>query len=169
MKTQHIWTRQTYWGLCLTALFHYFGTSLRLCCIEFYMLLKLKKLMKHPLIQQSVAHGLHDIYYSKPVSEPKAFFNKYVKISEDAYQVLATRTVNLSNRKHSSLWHDSRKLRIPSSKLAAVPKTERADQQKFVKSHLYPRFKGTADTRHCTLSEPKVRKYFESECLGGRN
>lgn len=83
--------------------------------------------------------------------------------------VLATMTVNQSNGEQSSLWHDSKKLRIPSSKLAAVPKTARADPQKFVKVHLYPRFKGTADKRHGTFSEPKVRKDFESECLGGRN
>lgn len=74
---------------------------------------------------QSVAHGSHDNNYSKPVSELncercKAFFNKYVKISENAYQVLdgSTRTVSQSHGEHSSLWHDSRKLRIQSSKLA---------------------------------------------------
>lgn len=69
---------------------------------------------------QSVTHGSHDMDYSKPVSEPtcercKAFFNKYVKLSENAYRVLATRTLNQSNGEHSSLWHGSRKLRIPSS------------------------------------------------------
>lgn len=47
----------------------------------------------------SVTHGSHDMDYSKPVSEPycercKAFFNKYVKFSENAYQVRATRTVS---------------------------------------------------------------------------
>lgn len=62
---------------------------------------------------QSVTHGLHDMDYSKPVSEPncercKAFLNKYVKLSKNAYQVLATRTVNQSNGEHSSLWHYSR-------------------------------------------------------------
>lgn len=98
----------------------------------------------------SVTHGSHDMDYSKPVSEPycercKAFFNKYVKFSENAYQVRATRTVSQSHGEHSSLWHYCRKLRIQSSKLAAVPKTARADPQKFVKSHLYPRFKGTAN------------------------
>lgn len=86
---------------------------------------------------QSVTHGLHDMDYSKPISEPncercKAFLNKYVKLSKNVYQVLATRTVNQSNGEHSSLWHYSRKLRIPSSKLAAVPKTARADPLKFV-------------------------------------
>lgn len=50
-----------------------------------------------------------------------------------------------------------------------MPKTARADPQKFVKSHLHPRFKGTAETRHGTLSEPTARKDFETECLGGRN
>lgn len=92
---------------------------------------------------QSVTHGSHDMDYSKPVSELncercKAFFNKYVKLLENAYQVLATRTVNQSNGEHRSLWHDIRKLRIPSSKLAAVSKTARADPQNIVKSHSYP-------------------------------
>lgn len=50
-----------------------------------------------------------------------------------------------------------------------MPKTARADPQKFVKTHLYPRFKGIADTIHGTLSEPKAKKDFESKCLGGRN
>lgn len=50
-----------------------------------------------------------------------------------------------------------------------MPKTARADPQKFVKKNLYPRFKGIADTIHGTLSEPKAKKDFESKCLGGRN
>lgn len=107
---------------------------------------------------QSVAHGSHDNDFLKPVSELncercKAFFNKYVKISENAYQVIdgSTRTVSQSHGENSSLWHDSRKLRIPSSKLADVPKTARANPQKFVKSHLYPHASRELQTQDMVL------------------
>lgn len=107
---------------------------------------------------QGVAHGSHDNDYLKPVSELncercKAFFNKYVKISENAYQVLdgSTRTESQSHRENSSLWHDSRKLCIPASKLADVPKTARANPQKFVKSHLYPHASRELQTQDMVL------------------
>lgn len=124
----------------------------------------------------SVAHGSHDNDYSKPVSELncercKALFNKYVKISENAYQVLdgSTRTVSQSHGEHSFLWHDSKKLRIPSSKCCCAKDSEGQSTKICEVIFISPRFKGTADTRHGTLSELKARKDFESECLGKRN
>ena len=39
--------------------------------------------------------------------------------------------------------------------------------QNFVKSHMYPRFKGAADTKHGTVNESQAREDFEQECLGG--
>lgn len=116
---------------------------------------------------QSVAHGSHDNDYSKPVSELncercKAFFNKYVKIPENAYQVLdiSTRTVSQSHGEHSFLWHDSKKLRIPSSKCCCAKDSEGQSTKICEVTFISQRFKGTADTRHGTLSELKARKDF---------
>lgn len=103
-------------------------------------------------------HGNHDIDYSNTIMDLEcqccdSFYNKYVKLSECKIKELTNETKN----QDSSLWMDSRKVRIPASKLNAVPKTQRADPYKFVNNHLYTRFKGNSATEHGKLSEPKAK------------
>lgn len=61
------------------------------------------------------------------------------------------------------LWHDVRKLRISSTKVHSLPKTSRADPEKFVNNHIYPRFKGNSATRHGLKHEEEARKWFQEK------
>lgn len=106
---------------------------------------------------QSVVHGSHGNDYSKPVSELncercKAFFNKYVTISENAYQVLDVSTRTVSQKPWRAVFCGMTvKYCVSHHQNAAVPKTARANPQKFVKSHLYPHASRELQTQDMVL------------------
>ncbi|XP_053390110.1 uncharacterized protein LOC128553029 isoform X2 [Mercenaria mercenaria] len=111
--------------------------------------------------KQPLVHGLHDVDTDKPAvpscSSCKVFFNKYVEIGYANINVLEKATV----RQSSVMWTDSRKVRLTASKINSIPKTSRADPDKFVTNHIYDRFKGCAATKHGQKFEPIARKWFE--------
>jgi len=111
--------------------------------------------------KQPLLHEHHDIIASGATvpscSSCKVFFNKYVEIGNNKVNLLQEQT----KRQASSLWTDSRKVRLTASKLSSVPKTTRANPEKFVTSHIYNRFKGCAATRHGQKCEPLALKWFE--------
>ena len=111
--------------------------------------------------KQPLLHEHHDIIASGATvpscSSCKVFFNKYVEIGNNKVNLLQEQT----KQQASSLWTDSRKVRLTASKLSSVPKTTRANPEKFVTSHIYNRFKGCAATRHGQKCEPLALKWFE--------
>lgn len=111
-----------------------------------------------------VQHTSHDIDESKPVDRVQCqfcndFFQKYINLSDEQKNAISAATVSQS----TTLWHDVRKLRLSSSKVHSLPKTSRADPEKFVNNHIYPRFKGNSATSHGLKHEEEARKWFQEE------
>ncbi|WAR27062.1 LOW QUALITY PROTEIN: hypothetical protein MAR_012766, partial [Mya arenaria] len=67
-----------------------------------------------------------------------------------------------TENQNTCVWTDSRKLRLTSSKVNDLPKTKRANPNKFVTNQIYPRFKGCFATRHGQKYEPVARARYES-------
>ncbi|XP_052241252.1 uncharacterized protein LOC127851492 isoform X1 [Dreissena polymorpha] len=111
---------------------------------------------------KSVEHSDHTIDPSRPVNEVTcqpcdAFYKKYINLSAEA----KTNISQATSLQCSTLWSDARKLRISSSKVHALPKTSRADPNKFVTNQIYPRFKGNSATQHGQKYEAEARAWFE--------
>lgn len=112
--------------------------------------------------KEPLQHGCHDISNPQspclPACTPcKEFFDKFVQIGERNISMLKEAT----SEQTSTLWLDSRKLRITASKIHSVPKTARANPDKYVTNHIYNRFKGSVATKHGNKYEPVARKWFE--------
>ncbi|XP_045185325.2 uncharacterized protein LOC123543310 isoform X2 [Mercenaria mercenaria] len=129
------------------------------------MLYKVLNAPEESFIEQTdISHACHDISSDRPVkSSPchscEQFFKKYVRFPENKIIQLNS----LTQSQNSTLWMDSRKLRITASRANAVPKSNRANPDKFINNQLYQRFKGCAVTRHGQKSEPKAREWFEAK------
>ncbi|XP_052806740.1 uncharacterized protein LOC128235999 [Mya arenaria] len=115
-------------------------------------------------INEEILHQEHCENASYPVQVPlscakcQTFYDKYVNISSEKIQMLAKSTEN----QNTCVWTDSRKLRLTSSKVNDLPKTKRANPNKFVTNQIYPRFKGCFATRHGQKYEPVARAWYES-------
>ena len=113
-----------------------------------YKILHTRK--QNPVEHSYIKHGTHDINATNPVTcnlscaACKSFYCKYVCLGDNSMDILQQRTQN----QDSNLWLEARKLRITASKANSVPKTKRADPEKFMTNQLYPRFKGCAATKH---------------------
>ncbi|KAH3809711.1 hypothetical protein DPMN_138087 [Dreissena polymorpha] len=111
---------------------------------------------------KSVEHSENTIDPSRPVKEvtcrPSDDFNeKYINLSADAKTEISEAT----SLQCSTLWSDALKLRISLSKVHALPKTSRADPNKFVTNPIYTRFKGNSATQHGQKYEAEARAWFE--------
>ena len=111
-----------------------------------------------------LVHGCHDADWNMPVTEiPCAscqhFLDKFVKISKASAECLERQTKQQS----SLLWMESRKIRLTASKVSSLPKTKRANPDKYVTNHIYNRFKGSAATHHGLRCEPLACEWFEGE------
>ncbi|KAH3777174.1 uncharacterized protein LOC127844307 isoform X3 [Dreissena polymorpha] len=109
------------------------------------------------------SHGNHNVDSTKPVSgslscpQCDVTFQKYVCLDNEKVKSIQQKT----EAQNSDMWIDSRKFRITSSRVHALPKTGRADPNKFVVGQLYNRFKGSVATRHGQKFEPVARQWFE--------
>ncbi|XP_060583020.1 uncharacterized protein LOC132739331 isoform X2 [Ruditapes philippinarum] len=116
-----------------------------------------------PNVDIEISHGSHEIDSSSAVCQPlpcescNTFYNKNVNLSNANIYNLAMETKNQNN----NLWQDSRRLRITSSKVHALPKSSRGDPNKYVTNQIYNRFKGCVATRHGNKYEPVARSWFE--------
>ena len=111
--------------------------------------------------EEDTPHGEHTINCVCPVSLPlscpkcQTFYEAYVQLTHSSKLEKATKQQN------NSTWTDSRKLRITSSRVSDLPKTNRANPDKFINNHIYSRFKGCAATRHGQRYEPVARAWYE--------
>lgn len=113
------------------------------------MLYKIFHAKEKPVIEKlPLEHGAHEIDGLNPVqtvqSQPcKDFYDTYININCESKASLCEATTSQS----SSLWQDVCRLRISSNKVSSLPKTTRADPNKFVTNQIYPRFKGSMATQ----------------------
>ena len=113
---------------------------------------------------EEIQHGDHNVEDpSGPVTLPLAccccahFYKHYILLQRDHYSNIQKLTINQNN----NLWIDSRKIRLTASRISAIPKSSRADPEKFINGQLYPRFKGCAATRHGLKNEATARQWFQ--------
>ncbi|XP_045162742.1 uncharacterized protein LOC123527393 [Mercenaria mercenaria] len=110
-----------------------------------------------------ITHGPHNIDQTSPVTNKlpckncEHFYQKYICLSLESIGLVESKTKN----QDSNLWSETRKLRITASKANSVPKSNRADPNKFINNQLYPRFKGNAATQHGKRNEPKAMEWFQ--------
>ena len=154
---------------CTTSLWTCKGTLLN----------KILNAKKRTVIEKlPLEHTCHDIDGSTPVKDIqcqpcKEFYDIYINVSDEAKADISQSTSSQS----SSLWHEVRKLRISSSRVNALPKTSRADPNKFITNQIYPRFKGNSATQHGLRHEAEARyswllnllKYVIKMSLYGQN
>ncbi|XP_060586523.1 uncharacterized protein LOC132742209 [Ruditapes philippinarum] len=128
----------------------------------------LNKILLAPVIKErkeiEVVHQDHCVDSSNPVNVPlscgkcETFFKQFIDLSPEK----ATFFTENTKTQDSNLWLDTRKLRVTSSRVSSLPKTQRADPNKFITNQIYPRFKGCTATRHGQKFEPVARAWFES-------
>ncbi|XP_052217200.1 uncharacterized protein LOC127835044 [Dreissena polymorpha] len=127
----------------------------------------LKKVLTAPEMKQTVRHPLqhscHDLSDTTKPCIPTCtpctiFMQKYVLLNKEQVKLLEEQT----KEQNSTLWLDSRRVRLTASSINSIPKTARGNPEKFVTGHIHNRFKGSAATRHGTKSEPIARRWFET-------
>lgn len=70
---------------------------------------------------------------------------------------------NSTRDQKTPMWLDSRKVRITSSRVNSLRKSNRADPNKLLNNLLYTRFKGCSATRHGQKYESVARQWFEGK------
>lgn len=101
----------------------------------------------------TISHTNHDGTMSCPGC--LSFYDTFVAIDDKRLEE-ATREQSMSQ-----LWHDSRKLRVTASSAKKVP--VRTSPDAFLKAHVYPRFHGSAATKHGVVSEGQAVKWLEEQ------
>jgi hypothetical protein len=104
-------------------------------------------------------HGTHT---SEDISTCQlcfAFYQQYIELNSTKRDLLTSCTESQSD---SEIWKDSRKIRITCSTAKSVPKKDTTNPDKFIREHLYPKFKGNGVTQQGLIKEPVARQCYAS-------
>lgn len=96
------------------------------------------------MTSHATEHTAHETN-SLSCTQCKTFFDSFVKTSKRGADELNLKTLTQSA---SEIWKCARRVRITASTAKKVPKRAQTSAEKFLKAHIYPTFKGNANTEH---------------------
>lgn len=105
---------------------------------------------------------VHTDHHNMDCNLCMSFYSKYINLCDSKISALNQGTTSQSQ---SSMWHDSRRIRITASSAKKVPKRQQTCPSKFLQNHIYPVFSGNTNTRHGQESEGKCLKCLREERL----
>lgn len=106
-----------------------------------------------------VKHNSHEDVGILPESCPACWevYSDLVNVSAAGAELLCSRT---AQQGESSLWHESRRMRLTSSMVKRVPVRPSTDHTKAVMDILHPSFRGNRATERGRRNEPRARREF---------